>query len=278
MDKIIDGKVLQKEIKEKLVEEVNGIDEKLKLVVIQVGNNDASNIYVRNKGKLCKEVGIDFCHQKYDDITESNLIKEIEKLNDDKTVTGILVQLPLPSTISEKNVIEKIAYYKDVDGLTSKNIGNLFAGNEAIAPCTALGVMEILKSKNVSIEGENAVIVGRSKLVGLPLIALLLRENATVTTCHSKTQNLKEITKEADILVVAIGKKEYIDKSYIKDGAVVIDVGINREDGKLYGDCNKNIEEKVRYMTPVPGGVGPLTVIMLINNIIKAHKLQKKLK
>lgn len=278
MDKIIDGKNLQAEIKKKLVEEVKSIDETLKLVVIQVGNNEASNIYVRNKGRLCKEVGIDFCHKKYDDITESDLIREIEKLNDDQLVTGILVQLPLPSTINEKNVIEKIAYYKDVDGLTSKNIGNLFAGNDAIAPCTALGVMEILKSKNVSIEGKNAVIVGRSKLVGLPLVALLLRENATVTTCHSRTLNLREITRKADILVVAIGKKEYIDKSYIKDGAVVVDVGINREDGKLYGDCNKNIEEKVRYMTPVPGGVGPLTVIMLINNIIKAHKLQKKLK
>ncbi len=276
MQKIIDGKALQNSIKEKLINKINSIPDKLKLVVIQVGNIEASNVYVKNKGKLCNDVGILFKHLKYDSISEQELISKINELNKDDSVTGILVQLPLPEHINEKKVLEEISPYKDVDGLTSKNIGNLFAGNPSIAPCTALGVMEILKSINIDLTGKNVVIVGRSKLVGLPLISLMLKENATVTTCHSKTKNLKEITKKADILVVAIGKKCFITEEYVKEKAIVIDVGINREDGKLYGDCNfDKLISKVDYITKVPGGVGPLTVIMLINNIIQAYEIKK---
>lgn len=277
MGKVIDGKLLQSEIKSSFCEKINGISDKLKLVVIQVGNDAASSVYVRNKGKLCEEVGILFEHIKYDDISEDELINKIEELNVDSSVTGILVQLPLPSHINEGNVLESISSVKDVDGLTSKNIGNLFAGNDGIVPCTALGVMEIIKSTGVSVSSLNVVLVGRSKLVGLPLVSLLLRENATVTVCHSKTRNLSSITKNADILIVAVGKKWLIDSSYVKEGAIVVDVGINRVDGKLYGDCNfSDILDKVSYITPVPGGVGPLTVIMLINNVIKAYELQKR--
>lgn len=277
MNKIIDGKQIQNKLKEELKKTIKDINQELKLTVIQVGNDPASNVYVRNKGNLCSEVGIKFDHLKYENITEEDLISQIKKLNNDQTVTGILVQLPLPSHINSQKVIETIDYKKDVDGLTSKNIGNLFAGNKAIAPCTALGVMEILKETKTPLEGKNVVVVGRSKLVGLPLISLLLKNNATVTTCHSKTQNLKAITQTADILIVAIGKKEFINKDYVKEDVIVIDVGINREEGKLYGDCNLNqIIDKCQLITPVPGGVGPLTVIMLINNIIEAHNLQNK--
>lgn len=276
MNKIIDGKNLQNKIKEDLKNKIKTLTTTPKLVVIQVGNDSASSVYVKNKGKLCIEVGIEFEHKKYEQITEEKLIEEIEKLNKDNSVTGILVQLPLPKEINEQKVIEKIDYKKDVDGLTSNNIGNLFAGNKAIAPCTALGVMEILKETQINLEGKNVVIVGRSKLVGLPLISLLLKENATVTTCHSRTKNLQEITSKADILIVAIGKKEFITKEYVKEEAIVIDVGINREEGKLYGDCKfDEIIEKCKYITPVPGGVGPLTVIMLVNNVIEAYNLQK---
>lgn len=276
---IIDGKKLQSEVKDKLINKIDNISDKLKLVVIQVGDDPASSVYVRNKGKLCNDVGILFEHVKYDDsILEKELISKIDELNNDSSVTGILVQLPLPSSINEDRVLESIKYYKDVDGLTSDNIGNLFAGNDGIVPCTALGVMEILDSVNTDFVGANVVIVGRSKLVGLPLVALFSRRNSTVTLCHSKTKDLKSITSNADILVVAVGKKEFIDGSYVKDGSIVVDVGINRYDGKLYGDCEfSSVLPKVKYITPVPGGVGPLTVVMLVNNVIKAYELQKKL-
>lgn len=275
MGKIIDGKLLQSKVKDSLTSRISDISDDLKLVVIQVGNDPASSVYVRNKGKLCEDVGILFEHIKYDDISEDTLISKIEELNHDSSVTGILVQLPLPSHIDEGRVLESISYVKDVDGLTSRNIGNLFAGNNGIVPCTALGVMELIKSTGISLESLNVVVVGRSKLVGLPLVSLLLRENATVTVCHSKTRELSSICKNADVLIVATGKKWLIDDSYVKDGAIVIDVGINREDGKLYGDCNFDLLiDKVSYITPVPGGVGPLTVIMLVNNVIKAYELQ----
>lgn len=276
---IIDGKKLQSEVKDKLINKIDNISDKLKLVVIQVGDDPASSVYVRNKGKLCNDVGILFEHVKYDDsILEKELISKIDELNNDSSVTGILVQLPLPSSINEDRVLESIKYYKDVDGLTSDNIGNLFAGNDGIVPCTALGVMEILDSVNTDFVGANVVIVGRSKLVGLPLVSLFSRRNSTVTLCHSKTKDLKSITSNADILVVAVGKKEFIDGSYVKDGSIVVDVGINRYGGKLYGDCEfSSVLPKVKYITPVPGGVGPLTVVMLVNNVIKAYELQKKL-
>ena len=275
MDKIINGVTIKEEIKKDLTKEIKKLKKAPSLVVIQVGNDPASTVYINNKKKLCEEVGITCIHQKYEKINEKDLIKEIEKLNKNKEITGILVQLTLPKDINETNVIETITPEKDVDGLTSKNIGKLFSKQKALTPCTALGVLKILEQTKEPLEGKNIVIIGRSKLVGLPLVALLLNKNATVTICHSKTKNLEEVTSKADILVVAIGKKEFITEKYVKEGAIVIDVGINRYENKLYGDCKfDSLLEKCKYITKVPGGVGPLTVTMLINNIIEAYKMQ----
>ena len=272
---IIEGKKVRESLKKELEEKINNIESKLKLVVFEVGDNPASRIYVKNKQKLCEEMNIEFDLRKYDDISETELINEIENCNSDKSVTGILVQLPLPSNINEKNVIEAIDYRKDVDGLTSKNVGKLSLGEKCLTACTALGIIKMLEYENIDPKGKNVVIIGRSKLVGLPLAQLFLKKDATVTICHSKTENLKEITKTADILVVAIGKKQYINNEYIKDGATVIDVGINRDDKKIYGDCDfESIKDKAEYITPVPGGVGVMTVTMLINNLIEAYYLQ----
>ena len=276
MNKIINGKEIREALKQELQDKINKISESLKLVVIQVGDDPASNVYIKNKKKLCEELGILCEHKKFLEITEQELIQEIDNLNNDKTVTGILVQLPLPSEIDETKIIETISPLKDVDGLTSQNMGKLFTGNKALVPCTALGIIKMLEYLNIDLQGLNVTVVGRSKLVGLPLIALLLNKNCTVTVCHSKTKNLPEKTKKADALIVAVGQKELITKDYVKDGAIVIDVGINRYQNKLYGDCNFNeLLPKCKYITPVPGGVGPLTVIMLINNIIEAYYLQK---
>lgn len=276
MNKIINGKEIREALKQELQDKINKISESLKLVVIQVGDDPASNVYIKNKKKLCEELGILCEHKKFLEITEQELIQEIDNLNNDKTVTGILVQLPLPPEIDETKIIEKISPLKDVDGLTSQNMGKLFTGNKALVPCTALGIIKMLEYLNIDLQGLNVTVVGRSKLVGLPLIALLLNKNCTVTVCHSKTKNLQEKTKKADVLIVAVGQKELITKDYVKDDAIVIDVGINRYQNKLYGDCNFNeLLPKCKYITPVPGGVGPLTVIMLINNIIEAYYLQK---
>ena len=275
MDKIINCLEIRDKIKSELKTKINEIPTKLKLVVVQVGDDPASNVYIKNKQKLCEELGILFEHQKYLTITQDKLLKEIDKLNKDQTVTGILVQLPLPKEIDEKKIIEKISPLKDVDGLTSENMGKLFTGSKSLVPCTALGVMKILENLDLNLEGLNITIVGRSRLVGLPLIALLLKKNSTVTICHSKTKDLKEKTLQADILIVAIGKKEFITQDYIKEDTTIIDVGINRFENKLYGDCNFNeLLPKCKYITKVPNGVGPLTVIMLINNIIEAYYLQ----
>ena len=274
---LIDGKQLQSEMKSFLKEKIALIEDKLKLVVIQVGDDYASSVYVKNKEKLCNELGILFEHLKYDSITENDLILKIEELNNDKSVTGILLQLPLPLDIDESRVIDAISPLKDVDGLTSSNIGNLFSFTDGLVSCTALGIMEILKSIDVCFESANVVIVGRSKLVGIPLMGLLLEKNATVSVCHSKTKNLKDITSRADIVIVAVHQKKFLTSDYVKDGAVVIDVGINREKGKIYGDCAfDELIHKCKYITPVPGGVGPLTVIMLVSNVVKAYELQKK--
>lgn len=276
MDKRINGIEIRNLVKDRLKDKISSLDDKLKLVVIQVGNDPASSVYVKNKGKLCDEVGILFEHKKFDSISEKELISEIEKLNNDKSVTGILVQLPLTDNIDDNKIIETISPLKDVDGLTSTNLGKLYSGLDTIAPCTALGVMEIFKYMDIDLEGLNVTIVGRSKLVGLPLISLLLKKNATVTVCHSKTKNLKDKTSLADILIVAVGKKGLIKEDYVKDDAIVIDVGINRFEGKLYGDCDYSlIYDKCKAITPVPGGVGPLTVVMLIHNVLEAYSLQK---
>lgn len=277
MNKIIDGKKIQKELKEELKNNILTNNLSLNLTVIEVGNDPASIVYVKNKKKLCEEVGIGFNLLKFDTITEEELIKRIKDLNNDKTVNGILVQLPLPKKINEKRVIETIDPLKDVDGLTTTNIGKLFKNEEGLIPCTALGIIKCLEKENITIEGKNVTIVGRSSLVGLPLSGLFLNKNATITVCHSKTKNLKEKASTADILVVAIGKKEFITKDYIKEDAIVIDVGINRFLNKLYGDCKfDEIYDKCKLITPVPGGVGPLTVVMLGFNVLKAFYLQNK--
>lgn len=274
---IINGKKIQELKMSEFATMIKGINTKLKLVVIQVGNDEASTVYVNNKKLACEKVGILCEHIKYENVNEAELISKINELNSDQSVTGILVQLPLPEGLNEQHIIDAIDPLKDVDGLTTANIGKLYANKKGLVPCTAKGIIELLKQTNINIEGSDIVIVGRSKLVGLPLIKLLLNQNATVTVCHSKTKNLKEKTNKAEILIVAIGKKCFIEEDYVKDGAVVIDVGINRENGKLYGDCDfENIKDKCLAITPVPKGVGPLTITMLIDNIIEAYKLQKK--
>lgn len=279
MNKIIDGKLVSSIIKENLKKEISSLDEKLTLVVIQVGNNEASNIYVNKKIKLCNEMGINSIYKKYDDIDEENLIKEIKKFNNDSSINGILVQLPLPDSFNTKKVINSISYKKDVDGLTSINLGKLYNNEESIIPCTAKGIMKLLDYYNVLLEGKKVSIVGRSTLVGIPLFKLLLDRNCTVVMCHSKTKDLKSILKESDIIISATGKKGLITRDMVKEGTVVIDVGISRIENKIYGDvCFDEVEEKASLITKVPGGVGPMTVICLMENTLDCYKIQKNMK
>ena len=279
MNKIIDGKLVSSIIKENLKKEIASLDEKLTLVVIQVGNNEASDIYVNKKIKLCNEMGINSIYKKYDDIDEENLIKEIKKFNNDSSINGILVQLPLPDSFNTKKVINSISYKKDVDGLTSINLGKLYNNEESIIPCTAKGIMKLLDYYNVLLEGKKVSIVGRSNLVGIPLFKLLLDRNCTVTMCHSKTKDLKSILKESDIIISATGKKGLITFDMVKEGTVVIDVGISRIENKIYGDvCFDEVEERASLITKVPGGVGPMTVICLMENTLDCYKIQKNMK
>jgi methylenetetrahydrofolate dehydrogenase (NADP+) / methenyltetrahydrofolate cyclohydrolase len=245
------------------------------LAVLLVGNNPASRSYVSAKAKASKELGIHSILLEYPDtITEEHLLSEIDRLNQDDSINGILVQLPLPHSINELAVIEKISPDKDVDGFHPINIGRMMIGQESFLPCTPFGIVEMVKSKGLSIEGKHVVVVGRSNIVGKPVGQLFLNENATVTYCHSRTQKLKEITRQADILVAAVGKANFITGDYIKDGAVVIDVGVNRlETGKLCGDVLfEEGLEKASYITPVPGGVGPMTITMLLHNTVESAK------
>lgn len=275
---IIDGKKLSHELKMKMKEEVNQLKKTgvtPHLTVILVGDNPASKSYVKGKEKACEETGISSdLIELNETVTEDELLAQIVKLNNDKSVHGILVQLPLPNHIEEQKVIEIISPEKDVDGFHPVNIGRMMTGQDTFLPCTPHGIIKMLKSKNISIEGKHAVVLGRSNIVGKPVGQLLLNENATVTYCHSRTPNLKEYTKNADILVVALGKAHFVDENHIKEGAVVIDVGINRtEDGSLTGDVNfDKVKEKASYITPVPRGVGPMTITMLLSNTIKAVK------
>ncbi|MDD5979494.1 MAG: bifunctional 5,10-methylenetetrahydrofolate dehydrogenase/5,10-methenyltetrahydrofolate cyclohydrolase [bacterium] len=279
MNKIIDGKLVSSIIKENLKKEISSLDEKLTLVVIQVGNNEASNIYVNKKINLCNEIGINSIYKKYDDIDEEILIKEIEKFNNDSSINGILVQLPLPDSFNTKKVINSISYKKDVDGLTSINLGKLYNNEESIIPCTAKGIMKLLDYYNVLLEGKKVSIVGRSNLVGIPLFKLLLDRNCTVTMCHSKTKDLKSSLKESDIIISATGKKGLITRVMVKEGTVVIDVGISRIENKIYGDvCFDEVEERASLITKVPGGVGPMTVICLMENTLDCYKIQKNMK
>lgn len=276
MANIIDGKLISTQIKDELKEKVANLKKEGKqitLAVIQVGNDPASTVYVGNKKKACEYIGINsLAYELPEDITEESLLKTIEELNNDDKVNGILVQLPLPKHIDEDKVIKTIAPEKDVDGFHPSSVGALLIGQEGFLPCTPAGIIQLIKRSGISIEGKECVVIGRSNIVGKPMGVLLLRENGTVTITHSKTKNLKEVCKRADILVVAIGKPRMIDASYVKEGAVVIDVGIHRNaDNKLCGDVDFDSVEKVAsYITPVPGGVGPMTIAMLMQNCVNS--------
>ena len=275
MSKIIDGKKISGEIKDELKAKVDKLKVKPKLVVISVGDNPASKVYVGQKEKCANYIGIDYLHMHYDSISDDDLVKEIEKLNKDKKVNGVIVQLPLPEGMDETRIVNTIIPEKDVDGLTYLNAGLLLNNETSLVSCTPKGIMELLKREKVNLVGANAVVIGRSILVGKPMMNLLINANATVTMCHSKTKDLAKITRKADVLVVAIGKKHFVTRDMVKRGAVVIDVGINRIDGKLYGDVNyDDVYSKVKKITPVPGGVGPMTVVMLMKNVIESYEKQ----
>lgn len=280
--KVIDGKKLSEQIRENIKKEtadfLNRTGHMIGLAVVLVGENPASQIYVRNKIAACAVVGIkSFEYILPADTAESDLIELIETLNEDKNVDGLLVQLPLPKHINEKKVLSYVSPAKDVDGFHSVNAGNLLLGNPCLKACTPSGIIELIKETGIDIAGKNAVVIGRSNIVGKPAALLLLENNATVSICHSKTRDLKSYTLNADILVAAVGIKEFVTGDMIKPGAVVIDVGMNRVDGKLYGDVNYPEAEKVAsYITPVPGGVGPMTITMLLDNTVKAAILSEK--
>ena len=279
-EKIINGKECSTILRNELKKEIEKFETKPGLVDIQIGNDEASNIYIASKKKAAENLGINFHHVHFEDGTsEEEIINKILELNNDDSINGILIQLPLPKGYDEKKLINYINPDKDVDGLTELNMGKLFLGKKCLVSCTPSGVLELLKYKNIKIEGKHVVIVGRSNLVGKPLIELFLKENATVTVCHSKTEDLANYTKQADILVVAVGKKHLIKEDMIKENSIIIDVGINRENGKIYGDVDfDNVLSKVKYITPVPGGVGPMTIAMLLNNVVLSYKKQKNFK
>lgn len=276
MANLINGKELAQKIRSELKEKVikmkeNGIVPKL--AVIMVGEDKASKVYVKNKSKACEEVGIEFEEFLLDEnIKMEELLDLINELNNREDIHGILLQSPIPKHLDINKAFNTIDYRKDVDGFHPINVGKLSIGQDCFISCTPYGVIKMLEAYNIPIEGKNAVIVGRSNIVGKPLIQCMLKKNATVTVCHSRTQNIKEITKQADILIVAIGKAKFVTEDMVKDGAVVIDVGINRnEEGKLVGDVDfQNVEKKASYITPVPGGVGPMTIAMLMNNVVKS--------
>ena len=276
MYQLIDGKKISQEIKEELKEKVAIRKEEGKeicLAVIQVGSDPASSVYVGNKKKACAYIGIEsLSYELPEETTQQELLKLIDKLNTDKKVNGILVQLPLPKQIDEQKVIQAIAPEKDVDGFHEKNVGALCVGSKGYVSCTPLGIIQLLKRSGVEISGKNCVVIGRSNIVGKPMALLLLRENGTVTVCHSRTQNMQEITRQADILVVAVGKPKMIDTSYVKEGAVVLDVGIHRdENNKLCGDVDfEDVAPHTSAITPVPGGVGPMTIAMLMYNCVSS--------
>lgn len=286
MAKIIDGKLISKQIKEELREKVAKLREDGKeicLAVIQVGNDGASSVYVGNKKKACEYIGIrSLAYELPEETTEAGLLALIRTLNDRRDVNGILVQLPLPEQIDEDKVIQAIDPAKDVDGFHPQSVGALSIGQKGFVSCTPAGVIELLKRSGIAIAGKECVVVGRSNIVGKPMAMLLLRENGTVTVCHSRTEKLEEVTKRADILVAAVGKPGFITRKYVKEGAVVIDVGIHRmgvsESGKaiLCGDVDyDDVEPVASAITPVPGGVGPMTIAMLMNNCVASLELQK---
>ena len=280
MYQLIDGKELAKNIRQELKKENDKLKEKginAKLAVILVGDDSASKIYVKNKSKACNDVGIEFEEILLDsNITMDKLLNVIENLNLREDINGILLQSPIPKELNIQEAFEKIDYRKDVDGFNPINVGKLMIGQDGFIPCTPYGIVRMLEEYNIPVEGKNAVVIGRSNIVGKPLSQCLLNKNATVTVCHSRTRDIQNVTKNADILISAVGKLNMVTEDMVKDGAVVIDVGMNRkENGKLAGDVDfENVKEKTSYITPVPGGVGPMTIAMLMNNVIKATKQQ----
>ena len=279
---IIDGKELARKTREKLKIECDNLKKEgilSKLAVIMVGDDKASQIYVKNKSKACQEIGIKF--EEYflgNDIKQEELIELIQKLNLDKSINGILLQSPIPKSLDINEAFRIILPEKDVDGFNPINVGKLCLNQETFVSCTPYGIMKMFEEYDIDLTGKNVTILGRSNIVGKPLIQCCLNKNATVTICHSKTKDLKEHTKNADIVISAIGKAKFVTADMIKDGAVVIDVGINRdESGKIVGDVDfEKVSSKASYITPVPGGVGPMTIAMLMNNVIKATKLQNR--
>ena len=282
MAKIIDGKAHAAAIKKEVTAEAAQFYMENKviphLVVLIVGEDPASEVYVRNKHKACEDVGFKSTILRHPiDETEENLLMAIEGLNNNPEVHGILVQLPLPKHLNEEKILLAIDPKKDVDSFHPYNVGKLMIGNYDFAPCTPAGIMEMLKREKVEVEGKECVVIGRSNIVGKPIAQFLMQANGTVTMCHSKTRNLSEVCRRADILVCAIGKPKFVTEEYIKPGAVVIDVGINRLDGKLCGDVDYEVVKEIAsYITPVPGGCGPMTIAMLLKNTLKATKLQTK--
>ena len=282
MAEIIDGKALAQKIRQELKEEVISKGLTPKLAVILVGDDEASKVYIRNKNRACEQVGIEFEeHILPENTTMEELLSLIQKLNERKDISGILLQSPIPKHLDIKTAFEAIDPEKDVDGFNPVNVGRLEINEPAFVSCTPFGVMKMLKEYKIEIEGKTAVVVGRSNIVGKPLIQLLLNKNATVIVTHSRTKHLEEYTKQADILIVAVGKAKMIKSDMIKEGAVVIDVGINRvpDSKKIVGDVDyKEVSKKASYITPVPGGVGPMTIAMLMHNVVQAAKKQKIIK
>lgn len=278
MPKLIDGKAISTAIKNELKKEVADNNIKATLAVIQVGNDPASSVYVGNKKKACEYIGIGSAsYELPEETSEEELLKLIDDLNADDSINGILVQLPVPKHIDDKKIIERISPLKDVDGFHPESVGNLCIGRDGFVSCTPAGIIELLKRSDITIEGKECVVIGRSNIVGKPMALLLIANNGTVTVCHSKTKDLKTVCKRADILVAAVGKPKMINSEYIKEGAVVIDVGIHRmENGKLCGDVDfDDVKDIVSAITPVPGGVGPMTIAMLMANCVKAAKRVK---
>lgn len=270
---LIDGKFVSQKLKEELKEKMIHAKKTPSLAVIRVGEDAASKIYIKLKAKMCEELGIDFTEYHLDEsIQQEDLMGLIHKLNADENTTAILLQSPIPYHLNILEAFKAIDPEKDVDGFNPINVGKLALGQTTFAPCTPLGVMKLLEEYGIEIEGKNCVVIGRSNIVGRPMAQLMINANATVTVCHSKTKNLAEITKNADIIIVAIGKPKYITADMVKEGAVVVDVGINRipDSKKIVGDVDfENVKEKCSYITPVPGGVGPMTIITLMSNVIK---------
>lgn len=273
---IIDGKHVSDLIRDELKNEIAKINEQgdiIRLAVIIVGKDPASEIYVRNKIKACEYVGIEsLCYTFPENVSEEEILSLIDKLNNDESVYGILVQLPLPNHLNKERILNKINVCKDVDGFSAYQAGRLFLGENALVSCTPKGIIELLHRYNIDLVGKNAVVIGRSNIVGKPTAMLLMQNNATVTVCHSRTTNLAEYTKKADVIVLAVGKPQFLTSDMIKDGVVVIDAGINRVNGKLCGDSDfEAIKDKCSFITPVPGGVGPMTVTMLLKNTLQSY-------